>query len=247
MVCHWSLSDSKSPQVSRTLLRILADLNNAIVWMVSIHPDICKSSSPWINYLVTEPRTPITNCISECFIIIIIIIIINIIIYSFRVFHISVSWWFFTGVWVTASFLKSPGLFSVFWPFSVMLSFGWSLPVHQLPSPQWPFNNPSVIVPKALILICTIVTFMFHSFFNSLARSGYLSIFSLSFSFILWSAGTEKSTILQILLLLFFFVEYYLGLVFWPRLSNLCVCQSPMGVYASHFPGQVLRCAYTIC
>ena len=27
-----------------------------------------------------------------------------------RVFHISVSWWFFTGVWVTASLLKSPGL-----------------------------------------------------------------------------------------------------------------------------------------
>ena len=33
---------------------------------------------------------------------VIIIIIIIIIIYSFRVFHISVSWWFFTGVWVTA-------------------------------------------------------------------------------------------------------------------------------------------------
>ena len=36
------------------------------------------------------------------------------------VFHISVSWWFFTGVWVTESLLKSPGLFSVFWPFSIM-------------------------------------------------------------------------------------------------------------------------------
>ena len=47
-----------------------------------------------------------------------IIIIIIIIIYSFRVFHISISWWFFTGVWVTASLLKSPGLFSA------MLSFG---------------------------------------------------------------------------------------------------------------------------
>ena len=29
--CYWSLSDSKSPQVSRTLLSILADPNNAIV------------------------------------------------------------------------------------------------------------------------------------------------------------------------------------------------------------------------
>ena len=52
------------------------------------------------------------------------VIIIIIIIYCLRVFHISISWWFFTGVWVTASLLKSPGLFSVFWPFSVMLSFG---------------------------------------------------------------------------------------------------------------------------
>ena len=38
-------------------------------------------------------------------------------------------------------------------------------------------------------------------FFNSLARSKYLSFFSHSFSFILWSAGTAKSTILQILFL----------------------------------------------
>ena len=35
-VFHWSLSDSKSPQVSRTLLCILAVLNNVVVWMVSI-------------------------------------------------------------------------------------------------------------------------------------------------------------------------------------------------------------------
>ena len=38
MVFHWSLSGNKSPQVSRTLLSILADLNNAVVWMVSTHP-----------------------------------------------------------------------------------------------------------------------------------------------------------------------------------------------------------------
>ena len=44
--------------------------------------------------------------------------------YSFRVFHISVSWWFFSGVWVTANLLMSPGLVSGFWPFSAMLSFG---------------------------------------------------------------------------------------------------------------------------
>ena len=35
--------------------------------------------------------------------------------YSWRIFLTSVSWWAFSGVWVTASRLKSPGLFSVFW------------------------------------------------------------------------------------------------------------------------------------
>ena len=97
MVLHWILSDSKSPQVSRTRLRILAVLSNAVVWIVSTRPPISKSSRP--------------------------------------------------------------------------------------------FNNPLVIVPDAPVTIGTIVTFMFHSFFNSLARSRYLSFFSLSFRIILWSAG----------------------------------------------------------
>ena len=109
MVFHWSLSDSKSPQVSRTLLSILAVLNNAVVWMVSTRPPTSKSFSP--------------------------------------------------------------------------------------------FSNPLVTVPNAPITIGIIVTSMFHSFFISLARSRYL-FFSHSFSFILWSAGTAKSTILQVL---FFF------------------------------------------
>ena len=40
-----------------------------------------------------------------------------------------------------------------------------------------PFNNPLVTVPKAPITIAIIVTFIFNSFFNSLARSRYLSLF----------------------------------------------------------------------
>ena len=67
MVFHWSLSDSKSPQVSRTLLSILAGLNNAVVWMVSARPAISKSSSPFINTLVTVPRAPITIGINATF------------------------------------------------------------------------------------------------------------------------------------------------------------------------------------
>ena len=110
MVFHWSLSDSNSPQVSRTFLSILAVLNNAVVWMVSTRPPTSKSSSP--------------------------------------------------------------------------------------------FSNPLVTVPNAPITISIIVTYMFHSFFNSLARSRYLSFFSHSFSFILWSAGTANSTMLQVLFFL---------------------------------------------
>ena len=119
MVFHGSLSDSKSPQVSRTLLSILAVLSNAIMWIVYTRPPTSKSSSP--------------------------------------------------------------------------------------------FNNPLVTVPKAPITIGIIVIFMFHSMFSSLARS----------------AGTAKSTILQFL----FFCWLLLGLVFWPRLGNPCICQSPIGVY----------------
>ena len=85
MVFPWSLSDSKSPQVSRTLLSILAVLSNAVVWIASTRPPTSKSSRL--------------------------------------------------------------------------------------------FDNPLVIVPKAWITIGTIVTFLFHSFFNSLARSRYLSFF----------------------------------------------------------------------
>ena len=34
MVFHWSLSDSQSPKVSKTLLSILVDLNDAVVWII---------------------------------------------------------------------------------------------------------------------------------------------------------------------------------------------------------------------
>ena len=72
MVFHWSVSDSKSPQVSRTFLNILAVLNNAVVWMVSTRPPTSKSSSPFRNPLITVPNAPITidiivTCMFHCF------------------------------------------------------------------------------------------------------------------------------------------------------------------------------------
>ena len=51
---------SKSSQVSRTLLSILAVLNNAVVWIVSTRPPTSKSSRPFNNPLVTVPNAQIT-------------------------------------------------------------------------------------------------------------------------------------------------------------------------------------------
>ena len=64
---NWSLSDSKSPRVFRTLLSILADLNQVIVWMVTTRPLISKSSSPFNNHSLTVTRAPITIGINHTF------------------------------------------------------------------------------------------------------------------------------------------------------------------------------------
>ena len=139
MVFHWSLSDSKSPQVSRTRLRNLAFLSNALVWIVPTRPLTSKSSRP--------------------------------------------------------------------------------------------FNNPLVIVPKPPITIGTIVTFMFHSFFNSLSRSMYLSFFSHSFRCIQWSAMTAKSTVLQMLYLFLFglLAEIWWSVCMLKSHRSLCVSFSRTG------------------
>ena len=61
--------------------------------------------------------------------------------YSWWVFHVSVSWWFFTGVWVTASLFKFPGLFSVFWPISYYSCYYYSTPFRDFhTSVSWWFS-----------------------------------------------------------------------------------------------------------
>ena len=52
---HWRLSNSKSLQVSRTLLSILAVFNNAVVCMVFSRSTTSKSSRPFHNTYVTAP------------------------------------------------------------------------------------------------------------------------------------------------------------------------------------------------
>ena len=66
----------------------------------------------------------------------------------------------------------------------------------------------------APITIGFTVIFMLHIFFISLARSGYLFLLSLSFSFTQWSVRTAKSTNRQVLSGVFFsfffsFVDYH--------------------------------------
>ena len=44
---------------------------------------------------------------------------------ALRVFHTWSSWWYSIEVWITASLLRSPELFSVFWPILTMLKPWW--------------------------------------------------------------------------------------------------------------------------
>ena len=59
MVFHWSLSDSKSLHVTRTLLSILADPDNTVVWMISISPLISNSTS-----LLSKPLGTVSSTLS---------------------------------------------------------------------------------------------------------------------------------------------------------------------------------------
>ena len=109
------------------------------------------------------------------------IYILEMIILLIRIFHISISRWFFTGVWVTASL---PQVSRTRLRILAVLSNAvvWIVSIRPPTSKSsGPFNYPLVIVPKAPITMSTIVSFMFYSFFNSLARSRYLFFFSLPF------------------------------------------------------------------
>ena len=109
------------------------------------------------------------------------------------------------------------------------------------------FKNSLVTVPKAPSTIVIIVTFVFHSFCNSQARLMYLYYFWHYFNCLLRSAGTAKSTILQILFFFCCCCWLFFGLVFRPRLGDPYFCQSSIGVYVWNFLGEMLGCASTIC
>ena len=64
-VFHWSLSDSKSPEVSKTLLSTLANLGNAVVWMVLILFLISNSFSLSSKTFRALSSAPITIHITD--------------------------------------------------------------------------------------------------------------------------------------------------------------------------------------
>ena len=69
----WSVSDTQSHQVSRTLLSNLADLNNAVVWIVLIRTPISNCSNPFSNSLGTAHSTSLgmtVTCIFDNFVLV---------------------------------------------------------------------------------------------------------------------------------------------------------------------------------
>ena len=117
--------------------------------------------------------------------------------YSFSIFFNSVSRCVLTVEWVTASLLTSLSIVAELDNAVVRMVFTRSLISKS--------SSPLVAVPRAHISIGIIVTFMFYGcyFLNSQVTSKYLCLFSLSFNFTLWSAGTTKSTNRQVLILFF--------------------------------------------
>ena len=108
-----------------------------------------------------------------------------------------------------------------------------------------PFNSPLVTVPNAPIVIDIIVTFMFYSSFKFHMKYVVLNLLLTFFRF--YSVVSRDSKINNFLSSLFFCFWLLWGLVFWSRLGDPFVCQSPRGVCVCHSPKQLLDCAYTIC
>ena len=104
------------------------------------------------------------------------------------------------------------------------------------------FNSTSLLsrllgtISSGPITISITVTFMYQKSCCSLARSMYLSIFSLSFIFIQWSAETVKSTRWQVFC--FCLINTWSGLL---GFGDLFVSQNPRKFHESHF----LVCANT--
>ena len=108
-----------------------------------------------------------------------------------------------------------------------------------------PFKNPLVTLPKPLITIGIIVTFMFQ-FFQFPSKVLVLILLLIFFQFYCGQPGQHNSADY---LFFFFGCCWWLlpGLVFWLWLSDLFGYQNPIGAHVCHSSRQLLYCAYTIC
>ena len=94
--------------------------------------------------------------------------------HSLQIFHIRISRWSFTGVWVITSLLRSPGFFWVFEPILATLLSGWFDFLTDFQSLLQIFGD---CLKGINFNWCYLDHFMFHCFFNSKARSKYLPLF----------------------------------------------------------------------
>ena len=128
MVFDESLIDYKSLQVSETLLRALADLGTFydllsfvwswfFIWFSVLPLSFPSNCSKWANYYWYHYNLHILQLLQLSLFLLLLF-------YSLWVLHTSFIWWSFREVWVAASLLRSPGLFSAFYPILTML---WSV------------------------------------------------------------------------------------------------------------------------
>ena len=125
---------------------------------------------------------------------------------------------------------RYPGLISVFWPILTMPLFGSSQLVLWftiLPVPLISLRGSFWILQLLLVSPSS-------SFFSSLVRSKYLSLYKFSLIFTRWFAEAAKSTRQQVLFFLFFFLLTITKSVFLVGIRwSVCISKSQKMLYLS--------------
>ena len=144
--------------------------NILICFLLLTHFSFCS-----INFIFLKKFSTTTTSITTKTKIIIIIIIFTLL----RVFHTRFSWWVLSKVWVIASLLKSPGLFSVLWSITIMMLLDGLLSPSYFKVFQYLYQTFGDLTER------TNYTWYYHhfhvpEFFKYRVRSRHLSLISLS-------------------------------------------------------------------
>ena len=184
MVFQWSSRETKSLQVSQTLLCVLVDLNSVVVLMISVSSLISNFSG-----FLTKPLRPFLACQS---------LLLLLLLYSFGSFSRQHKLMIFhRSLRDSKSPQFSRTLLSILADHNnaVVLISNSSFPF--LSILWWPYQAQRFHLVS--LLLSYFISYQFPS--NVLV----LLSFSPSFNFILWSAGTPKFKIWQVFFLFFFF------------------------------------------